>query len=126
MVQFENLLKASDNDKDTVIKTLRDELDAASNELNKRGHECLSLAEERSTLKNQLKEVAQKCQELAQKLEKQRSSDSRSPVETEIYQVCIQSEEGGHLLSKRIGMCHTYPFSDTIEVTFQTIGRRGL
>ena len=110
MVQFENLLKASDNDKDTVIKTLRDELDAASNELNKRGHECLSLAEERSTLKNQLKEVAQKCQELAQKLEKQRSSDSRSPVETEIYQVRIQSEEGGTYYQYGYGCATPTPF----------------
>ena len=94
IVELENVLKASDNDKDSAIKRLRDELDAANNELNKRGYECLSLAEERSTLKNQLKEVAQKCQELALKLEKQRSMDSRSPFETEITQVCMINQSG--------------------------------
>ena len=91
ILELENVLKASDNDKDSAIKRLRDELALANNELSKRGYECLSLAEERSTLQNQLKEVAQKCQELALKLEKQRSG-SRSPFETDIKQVRTKAE----------------------------------
>lgn len=84
--ELEDVLKASDNDKDATITKLRDELALANQELSRRDYECLNLTEERATLQNQLKEVAQKCQELALKLERQRSG-ARSPVETEIKQV---------------------------------------
>lgn len=95
--ELEDVLKASDNDKDATIKRLRDELALANQELSRRGYECLSLSEEKTTLQNQLREVAQKCQELAQKLERHRAG-AQSPVETEIKQT--RSPDSDEMLAR--------------------------
>ena len=71
VAELEQVLRASDNDKDKTITKLREELQHAQRELNSRTTLCTTLAEQTEELQRQLQSVAQQCQDLAKRLQEQ-------------------------------------------------------
>ena len=66
--ELEEILKASDNEKDQVLKGLREHLESTQQQLTERENLVRTLSEESRVLHKQLIDVAQQCQGLARKL----------------------------------------------------------
>lgn len=86
VASLEQVLKASDNDKDRTINQLSEQMAGMELELETRRMECSELDGEKRKLESQLRMVAQQCHELAQKLHSEstaaagnRSSDTEGP-----------------------------------------------
>lgn len=82
ITELDQILKASDNDKDKVVKDLREQLDNTQHQLTERENLVKALSEESRILQKQLIDVAQQCQELARKLTERGSSADKINRET--------------------------------------------
>lgn len=82
--QLDQVLRASDNEKDKVVIGLREQLEHAHRELTVRENLVKTLSEESRVLQKQLMDVAQQCQKLARKLNEQGTSAEQ--ITKELYQ----------------------------------------
>lgn len=82
IAELDQILKSSDNEKDQVVKGLREQVEYTQRELVARDNLVRTLSEESRVLQKQLLDVAQQCQELARKLNEQGTSAEKVTKET--------------------------------------------